>query len=79
VNDKKKNFWFGIAMIVLALMILTMFGLEIYQGKLEGSRSYGLTREATPLVFYLSTGLEFILSLLLITGGIYTLRQGLKK
>ncbi len=72
---KKKNFWFGIGMVVLAVMILAMFGFEMYGGKLEGSRSYGLTREATPFVFYLSTGLELFLAILLLLGGIYTLRH----
>jgi hypothetical protein len=62
-------------MIVLAVMILTMFGFEVYDGKLEGSRSYGLTREATPFVFYLSTGLELFLAVLLLLGGGYTIRS----
>jgi hypothetical protein len=75
MNAQKKNLWFGIAMIVLALMILMMFGFEIYDGKLEGSRSYGLTRTGTPFVFYLSTGLELFLGLLLLAGGIYTIRN----
>jgi hypothetical protein len=75
MDAQKKNLWFGIAMIVLALMILMMFGFEIYDGKLEGSRSYGLTRDGTPLVFYISTGLELFLGLLLFAGGVYTIRN----
>jgi uncharacterized membrane protein YhaH (DUF805 family) len=75
MDAKRKNFWFGIAMIIIALMILMMFGFEIYDGKLEGSRSYGLTQQGSPLVFYLSTGLELFLGILLLTGGIYTLRN----
>jgi hypothetical protein len=75
MTTQKKNFWFGIAMIILALMILMMFGFEIYDGKLEGSRSYGLTREGTPFVFYLSIGIEFLLAAGVLIGGIYTLRQ----
>jgi len=72
---QKKNFWFGIGMIIIALMILMMFGFEIYDGRLEGSRSYGLTREGTPFVFYLSIGSELFLSILLLAGGIYTIRN----
>lgn len=62
-------------MIVIALMVLMMFGFEIYDGKLEGSRSHGLTRNGTPFVFYLSIGLELFLGILLLAGGIYTLRN----
>jgi hypothetical protein len=75
VDAKKKNLWFGAGMIVIALMILTMLGFEIYDGRLEGSRSYGLTQVGTPFVFYLSTGLELFLGILLLAGGIYTIRN----
>ena len=75
MSDKKKHLWFGVAMIIIALMILMMFGFEIYDGKLEGSRSYGLTQQGSPFVFYLSTGLELFLGILLAAGGIYTIRN----
>jgi len=75
VTSQKKNFWFGIGMIVIGLMTLMMFGFEVYDGRLEGSRSYGLTREATPFVFYLSTRIELLVAMGLLAGGIYTLRQ----
>ena len=75
MDAKKKNLWFGIAMIVIASMILMMFGFEIYDGKLEGSRSYGLTQQGSPFAFYLSTGLELFLGILLLAGGIYTIRN----
>jgi hypothetical protein len=75
MTPQKKNLWFGVGMIVIALMILMMFGFEIYGGKLEGSRSYGLTRAATPVVFYLSTGLELFLGVLLLLGGVYSIRH----
>jgi hypothetical protein len=75
MTSQKKNLWFGIGMIFIGLLTLMMFGFEIYDGKLEGSRSYGLTQAGTPFVFYLSTGLELLLGLVLLAGGIYTVRN----
>jgi amino acid permease len=74
-SAKKKNFWFGIAMIVIAMLTLMMFGFEIYDGKLEGSRNGGVTQAGSPVIYYISTGSELIIGLALLAGGIYLLRK----
>lgn len=71
----KKNMVLGLICIVIGLLTLMMFGFEIRDGVLQGSRSHGLTVANNPIGFYISTGCEFLVGLGLTVFGIYSMRR----
>lgn len=73
--SRKKNITIGGIGLVIGLLTLMMFGFEIRDGVLQGSRSYGMTHAANPITFYISTGLEFLTGTGLAAFGIYMLRM----
>lgn len=71
----RKNLWFGLGAIAIGSMVLILFMFDIREGALHGSASDGLTKAETPLAFYASVGLKFILAAFLLIVGAYSLRQ----
>jgi len=75
MEGRKKNIVIGVIALLLGLPTLMIFGFEIRDGVLQGSRSYGITASSSPVAFYISVILEFLVGLGLTVFGIYSLRR----
>ena len=73
--NSKRHIVIGIIALVIGLITLTLFVFEIRDGVLQSSRSYGMTREANPITFYISTGCEFLIWLGLTAFGVYSIQR----
>lgn len=73
--SRKKNIILGLICLGIGLLTLMLFGFEIKDGVLQGSRSNGITQANNPIGFYISAALEGLLGLFLIGCSILFFRQ----
>ena len=71
----KAGRWIGIGAIALGLLLATMLVFEFIDGKLYGSKSEGMTLEAHPILFYVSTVIQAFVVVILLFSGISLIRQ----
>ncbi len=72
---RKKNIIIGIIALLLGLLSLMMFGFEVRDGVLQGSRSRGMTQANNPIGFYVSIVCECLVGLALSAFGVYSIRR----
>ena len=68
-SEKNKR-WIGIVALALGVLLGLMLFFEIRDGTLSGSTSNGMTISSNPITFYVSTVLQGLAVLLLLSTGL---------
>lgn len=79
MSGKRIIWWIGLGVLVIGLLLVFMIGTELYDGRLYGSRSAGITRAGTPLGYYVSVALQSFIAAMLSYIGIALLWADKKK
>ncbi len=75
MEPKRKSILIPSIVLMIGILALLMFLFEIRDGVLQGSKSYGITRETDPVGFYISVSIEFLVGAGMTGFGVYMLRR----
>ena len=75
MDPRKKNIILGLICLGIGLLTLMLFGFEVRDGVLQGSRNHGITEANDPIGFYISTALEGLIGIGLLICGIYFFKK----
>jgi len=73
--SRNKNIFLGLVCLGIGLLTLILFGFEVKDGVLQGSRSNGITQANNPITFYISTASEGLVGLFALGCSILFFRQ----